>query len=303
MSHQHLHALSAEFVCPLIPAVILTCQQSLHRRLTPVPLPTTHGGHRYRADAARLTHPTPTDKLRLAAFVDAPADLRTDIDTATRPVVPSVQAFVYPLLAEQITGHRPLPRQRTYGDQDIAPVTAEHALEAVSELFQTPLLVGLAVLSFNAAAGSFERFLLAFALNDSRAHHQRHLHDQREHRLPETHLDHLSVPPPDIQDPHPRSLTDTLHRLERHFDRQARHADPSLTAGQVTRLRAAYLALLARSPDALQTRDRRGNPHLPHGTARTLPDRCGVTVRQERRAREVFYQALTDLRAAARAHD
>lgn len=54
--------------------------------------------------------------------------------------------------------------------------------------------------------------------------------------------------------------------------------------------------LLGHHPEALQARDGRGNPHLPHGTAHHLSVRCGVTVAQERRTREAFFHCLIALR-------
>lgn len=296
MRHPTAQTLSAEVVRPLVPSVILSCQHSLRRRLTQVPLPSTRGGARYRASAARLPNPTPLDKLRLAAFKDAPADLRLDVEVAARPIMPSVQAFVYPLLAERLMFG---PVAWSPGEGHKQTATPDQALDAVSDLFLQPLLLGLTVLSFDAALGSFERFLLAFALNDSRGSYQQHLYDQRVHLLPEDQLDQLSVPPPDIGSPASdgaEELNETVTRLGEQFRAAVLQADPSLNITQAEQLYEAYLSLLEQHPEALQARDGRGNPHLPHGTARQLPARCGVTVSQERRAREILFQGLAAFR-------
>lgn len=42
---------------------------------------------------------------------------------------------------------------------------------------------------FLAALGPFERYLMAFAVNDSRGSYQQQLRDQRVHLLPEEDLD------------------------------------------------------------------------------------------------------------------
>lgn len=302
MRHLTAQTLSAEVVRPLVPSVILSCQHSLHRRLTQVALPSTRGGSRYRASAARLPSPTPLDKLRLAAFKDAPTDLRTDVEIAARPIMPSVQAFVYPLLAERLTDRTSGPGVQVCRDGHRYTATPEQALDAVSDLFLQPLLLGLTVLSFDAALGPFERFLLAFALNDSRGSYQQHLYDQRIHLLPEEHLDHLSILAPDTGPPvgDAEGLNETVTRLGEHFQADALQADSSLHSWQAERLYETYISVLEHHPEALQIRDRRGNPHLPHGTARLLPTRCSVTVAQERRAREVFFLCLVALRNAVR---
>lgn len=268
-------------------------QSAIHDVVRPLPL-TSGGGARYHAAVQQLVGRTPHDTLRLAAFRDAPPALRDQVQRVCRPVQQDLRDVVYPL----VLGLADLPHvYRTPARDDVRPASREQALDAASDVLHSPLLTALMVSAYRPERGGFERFVVAFALNDRRASHQQQCR-QAMTVVPLEDAGTLVTTAPCGEATDPQAeLQVALRRLRVHYGQQIQALNVKLDRYAAERAFKAYLSLLEQEPGALQARDRRGNPHLPHGLARDLPGRMRLSLTQERYAREAFYRALECLRA------
>ncbi|CAM4079053.1 hypothetical protein [Deinococcus marmoris] len=275
--------------------LVVGWQSAIHDVVRPLPL-AAGGGSRYHAAVQQLAHRTPHDTLRLAAFRDAPAALRDQVQRVCRPVQQNLRDAVYPRLLD----FPDLPRlYRTPACDDVRPASREQVLDAASDVLHSPLLAALMVSAYRPERGSFERFVVAFALNDRRASHQQQCR-QAMTALPLEDAGALAAAETELpgEDADPEAeLQDVLQRLRLHYGGQLKALNVRLDRYAAERAFKAYLNLLDQEPEALQARDRRGNPHLPHGLARDLPGQMRLSTAQERQAREAFYRALEILRA------